>query len=396
MVNARNKKLGEARSVIREIFEYGNARKKEIGAENVFDFSLGNPGVPAPEEVNKEIVRLVNTMPSLVLHGYTSAAGAPEVREAVADYIRTAFDVPMSAEYVYMTCGAAASLTIVLSALCEAGDEFIVIAPYFPEYRVFIESAGGKVVEVPAGKDFRLDVAAIGDAITPHTKAILLNSPNNPTGVVYTREELAALSAILEQKNEGRTSKIVLISDEPYRALTYGAQVPYLMALYPHTVVCYSFSKSLSLAGERIGYIAVSPQCAAAADVFSAVCGAGRALGFVCAPSLFQRVAAACLWIEDDEDHLRAYRENRDLLAHTLTRCGFTCVPPEGAFYLFMRSPEPDAAAFCERAKKHELLLVPSDGFGVKGYVRISYCVERAVIERAVPAFEALAKEYGL
>ncbi len=393
MVNERNKKLGEARSVIREIFEYGNARKQQIGADKVFDFSIGNPGVPAPPEVNEEIVRLTTTMPSLALHGYTSAAGAPEVREAVAQYIRTAFGVPVTAEGVYMTCGAAASLTITLNALCEPGDEFVVITPCFPEYIVFIESAGGKVVPAACDERFHLDMGALDAAIGAHTKGVILNSPNNPTGAVYTREELSALAALLARKSEERGAPVFLIADEPYRELTYGAAVPYPMAYYPHTIVCYSFSKSLSLAGERIGYIAVSPQCENAQDVFSAVCGAGRALGFVCAPALFQRVVAKCLGHSGD---IEEYRKNRDLLLGTLTACGFECVPPEGAFYLFVKSPEPDAAAFCERAKKYELLLVPSDGFGVKGYVRISYCVERAVIERSIPAFRALAKEYGL
>ena len=393
MVNERNQKLGEARSVIHEIFEYGNARKREIGEENVFDFSIGNPGVPAPPEVNAEIVRLTGEMPSLQLHGYTSAAGAPDVREAVAAYIRTAFGVPMSAGGVYMTCGAAASLTITLNALCEEGDEFVVVTPCFPEYAVFIESAGGKVVRAAAGREFHLDMQALDRAIGVHTKGVVINSPNNPTGAVYAEEELAALAALLEQKSREKGSPVFLISDEPYRELTYGAKVPYPMAFYPDTVVCYSFSKSLSLAGERIGYIAVSPQCRGVAEVFSAVCGAGRALGFVCAPSLFQRVVAKCLGKSGDVEE---YRKNRDLLLSALTGLGFTCIPPEGAFYLFMKSPEPDAAAFCERAKRHELLLVPTDGFGVAGYVRVSYCVERAVIERSLPAFRALAAEYGL
>ena len=392
-INEQMQRLGEERSVIREIFEYGNARKREIGAENVFDFSLGNPSVPAPDAVNEEIVRLVRTMPSVQLHGYTSAAGAPEVREAVAAYLRTAFAAPVSASKVYMTCGAAASLTIVLTAMCEAGDEFIVVAPYFPEYRVFIERAGGKVVEVPAAEHFHLDPEAIGRAVGARTKAVILNSPNNPTGAVYGREELARLAALLRQKREGRDAPVYLIADEPYRELTYGAEVPCLLTLYPHTVLCYSFSKSLSLAGERIGYIAVSDDCADADALFAAVCGAGRALGYVCAPALFQRVAAACLGRSGD---IAAYRANRDLLWGALKAYGFTCIPPEGAFYLFVRAPEPDAKAFCERAKKYELLLVPSDSFGLKGYVRISYCVAKETIERALPAFRKLANDYGL
>ena len=392
-INQTMRHLGEERSVIREIFEYGNARKKEIGEENVFDFSLGNPSVPAPPEVNAEIARLIADMPPVKLHGYTSAAGAPEVRAAVAAYLQTQFGAPVSASRVYMTCGAAASLTISLAAMSEAGDEFVVVAPCFPEYRVFIERAGGKVVEAQAAADFHLDLAALARAVGSRTKAVILNSPNNPTGAVYGREELAALAALLAEKSAERGTPVYLIADEPYRELTYGAEVPCLLNIYPDTVLCYSFSKSLSLAGERIGYIAVPDGCTDADALFAAVCGAGRALGYVCAPALFQRVAAKCLGKSGD---IAAYRENRDLLWNALRAYGFECVPPEGAFYLFVRSPEPDAKAFCARAKKYELLLVPSDSFGVPGYVRISYCVAKATIQSALPAFEKLAKEYGL
>lgn len=392
-INQTMRHLGEERSVIREIFEYGNARKKEIGEENVFDFSLGNPSVPAPPEVNAEITRLIADMPPVKLHGYTSAAGAPEVRAAVAAYLQTQFGAPVSASRVYMTCGAAASLTISLAAMSEAGDEFVVVAPCFPEYRVFIERAGGKVVEAQAAADFHLDLAALARAVGSRTKAVILNSPNNPTGAVYGREELAALAALLAEKSAERCAPVYLIADEPYRELTYGAEVPCLLNIYPDTVLCYSFSKSLSLAGERIGYIAVPDGCTDADALFAAVCGAGRALGYVCAPALFQRVAAKCLGKSGD---IAAYRENRDLLWNALRTYGFECVPPEGAFYLFVRSPEPDAKAFCARAKKYELLLVPSDSFGVPGYVRISYCVAKETIQSALPAFEKLAKEYGL
>lgn len=392
-INQTMRHLGEERSVIREIFEYGNARKKEIGEENVFDFSLGNPSVPAPPEVNAEIARLIADMPPVKLHGYTSAAGAPEVRAAVAAYLQTQFGAPVSASRVYMTCGAAASLTISLAAMSEAGDEFVVVAPCFPEYRVFIERAGGKAVEAQAAADFHLDLAALARAVGSRTKAVILNSPNNPTGAVYGREELAALAALLAEKSAERGAPVYLIADEPYRELTYGAEVPCLLNIYPDTVLCYSFSKSLSLAGERIGYIAVPDGCTDADALFAAVCGAGRALGYVCAPALFQRVAAKCLGKSGD---IAAYRENRDLLWNALRTYGFECVPPEGAFYLFVRSPEPDAKAFCARAKKYELLLVPSDSFGVPGYVRISYCVAKETIQSALPAFEKLAKEYGL
>ena len=389
-INQTMRHLGEERSVIREIFEYGNARKKEIGEENVFDFSLGNPSVPAPPEVNAEIARLIADMPPVKLHGYTSAAGAPEVRAAVAAYLQTQFGAPVSASRVYMTCGAAASLTISLAAMSEAGDEFVVVAPCFPEYRVFIERAGGKVVEAQAAADFHLDLAALARAVGSRTKAVILNSPNNPTGAVYGREELAALAALLAEKSAERGAPVYLIADEPYRELTYGAEVPCLLNIYPDTVLCYSFSKSLSLAGERIGYIAVPDGCTDADALFAAVCGAGRALGYVCAPALFQRVAAKCLGKSGD---IAAYRENRDLLWNALRTYGFECVPPEGAFYLFVRSPEPDAKAFCARAKKYELLLVPSDSFGVPGYVRISYCVANETIQSALPAFEKLAKD---
>lgn len=393
MFNETMKKLGEERSVIRELFEYGNKRAGEIGRENVFDFSIGNPSAPAPECVRGEILRLVKETPPQELHGYTSAAGAADVRAAVAGYIRDNFGVPMRSDLVYMTCGAAASLTVTINALSEEGDEFIVIAPYFPEYRVFIERAGGAVREVRADRNFHLDVAAIEKAVGKRTKAVVINSPNNPTGAVYSEQELAALSAMLEQKSREFNSPVFLISDEPYRELTYGAEVPYPMRYYKNTVVCYSFSKSLSLAGERIGYIAVNPACESAEGLFAAVCGAGRSLGFVCAPALFQRVCAKCL---GKSSEISVYRKNCEILYGALTACGFECVSPEGAFYLFMKSPEADAKAFCERAKKYELLLVPSDSFGIPGYVRISYCVAKETVVRALPAFEKLAKEYGL
>lgn len=391
MLNQTMQKLGEERSAIREIFEYGNARARQIGRENVFDFSLGNPSVPAPDCVGEEIARLIAETPAEVLHGYTSAAGAPEVREAVAESIRSRFGVPMTAGFVYMTCGAAASLTITLNALCEAGDEFIVLTPCFPEYVVFIERAGGKVVKVRTDENFHLDLSALEGAIGARTKGVIVNSPNNPTGAVYGKEEIEALAALLKRKSEEKGSPVFLIADEPYRELTYGAVVPYLPGYYPDTVVCYSFSKSLSLAGERIGYIAVSPDCFGAEALFAAVCGAGRSLGYVCAPALFQRVCAKCLGKSSD---VAEYDKNRTLLYGALSDMGYSCVLPEGAFYLFVRSPEPDAKAFCERAKKYELLLVPSDSFGVEGYVRISYCVARGTIERALPAFEKLIKEY--
>ncbi len=386
MYNSIMVKRGAERSVIRELFEYGNRRKAEIGAENVFDFSIGNPSAPVPEELERFL------QANRGGHGYTSAPGLFPVRKAVSDYIRTSFGVPMSEELVYMTCGASSSIVITLTAALNAGEEVIVPAPFFPEYAVFIEEAGGVLVSVPTDENFHLDLGAIGRAITEKTRAILLNSPNNPTGAIYTEAEMYALGRLLDGYSGRPQGPILLLADEPYRELVYGAAPVYPMKVYDHTVVLYSFSKSLSLAGERIGYIAISPQCYGAQELFAAVCGAGRRHGYVCAPALFQRAVASCLGKCAD---LGMYRANRDLLFGALSDMGYACIVPEGAFYLFVKSPEPDAVAFAERAKKYELLLVPSDSFGVKGYVRISYCVERAVIERSLPAFRALIGEYG-
>lgn len=391
MVDAYLQKLGEERSAIRELFEYGNRRKAEIGAEKVFDFSLGNPSVPAPRFVREEIERLLNTLPAEELHGYTSAPGLFSVREEVARSVRENYGVPMTPDLVYMTCGAAASLAILFKAILAPGEEIAVLAPFFPEYRVFIEAAGGKCAPIPTKEDFHLDMEALERGIGRNTRAIVVNSPNNPTGVVYGEEELMSLAALLKRKSEEHGEPVLLVADEPYRALVYGKAVPYLPALYPETAVCYSFSKALSLAGERIGYIAISPKCEAPARLFAAVCGAGRALGYVCAPSLFQRVVTAGL---DRSTDIGEYRTNRDILYGALTRFGYACVPPDGAFYLFVKAPGGDAKAFCERAKRYELLLVPSESFGIPGYVRISYCVARTTIENSLPAFEKLIGEY--
>ena len=297
----------------------------------------------------------------------------------------------MSADLVYMTCGASASLAIALSAILEAGDEVIVPVPYFPEYSVFVEQAGGVLVPVCTDEKFHLDVGAIGAAITEKTRAVLVNSPNNPTGAVYAEGEMRALGALLKARSALREKPILLLADEPYRELCYVAPPIFPMSVYENTVVLYSFSKSLSLAGERVGYVAVSPACSEAEELFAAVCGAGRYHGYVCAPSLFQRVVGSALGLSGD---LGEYRRNRDLLYGALTEAGYECTVPEGAFYLFVKSPEADAAAFSERAKRYELLLVPSDTFGVSGYVRISYCVSRATIERSLPAFRALIESY--
>lgn len=394
-VNEKMLALGTVRSAIRDIFEYGNKRAQEIGKENVFDFSLGNPSVPAPDELNAYIRDMTENMNPVMLHGYTSAQGADDVRSAIAEDIKERFGFQADKDFIYMTCGAAASLTISLKALVNEGDEVIGIAPYFPEYKVFSEAAGARFVEVEADTErFQINFDALSAAVSEKTKAIILNSPNNPTGVVVDKVNIRKLCRLLSEKEAEYKHPIYLIADEPYRELVYDdAEVAYLPLIHTNTIVCYSFSKSLSVPGERIGYIMVSPFMDGAKDIFAAVCGAGRALGYVCAPSMMQRVAAKCLGKTSD---VSIYKKNRDLLYGALSEYGFTCVHPDGAFYLFMKSPEPDAKAFCEKAKDYELLLVPSDSFGCEGYVRISYCVSTDMIERALPAFKKLAEDYKL
>ena len=387
--------LGQAPSVIRETFEYGLRRSKEIGRENVFDFSLGNPSVPAPDSVHGSIRRLMDEVDSVQLHGYTSAIGAEGTRQAIADRINSQFGTKVSAADIYMTCGAAASLTVTLHAVLCPGDTCMTFAPFFPEYRVFVEAANAKLTVVPADLDnFQMNLEAFGQLITPETKAVIINTPNNPTGVVYTEENLRRFCDILRAKEAEYGHTIYLIADEPYRELVYddATKVPYLPDLYDDTFVCYSYSKSLSLPGERIVYIVVSPKMKDNRLVYAAVCGSGRALGFVCAPSLAQRVVAENVAATSD---LSVYKRNRDLLYQSLTEYGYRCIYPDGAFYLWVQALEPDANAFCKKARDFELLLVPSDSFGCEGYIRIAYCVTTEMIERSLPAFKKLAEAYG-
>ena len=392
-MNQRMYGLGSKRSVIREIFEFGKKRAAEVGAENVYDFSLGNPSVKPPQIVEDTLISLLKEEDATALHGYTSAQGDAGVRAAIADYIRKTHGVECDADYIYMTCGAAASLTIILSALCNEGDEVITFAPYFTEYKVFAETAGAKLVALASDPDtFQIDFSQLESALNEKTAAVLVNSPNNPSGVVYSEATIQKLAALLEQKSAEYKKTIYLITDEPYRELVYGGvKVPYLTKYYRNTVVCYSYSKSLSLPGERIGYIFVNPSAENARQLYLAVCGAGRALGYVCAPSLFQKMVDRCQGVTSD---VSVYEKNRDLLAGALREYGFSCVQPDGAFYLFVKSPEPDANAFCERAKKYDLLLVPGDDFGCAGYVRIAYCVSPDMIRRSLPSFKKLAGEY--
>lgn len=393
MISQEMLRLGRQSSVIRAISEYGRVRKNEIGAENVYDFSLGNPSIPAPPAVEEAILELVRETSPCLLHGYTSSAGDLQVRETIAAYIRNTHGAAAEAGLIYMTCGAAASLTCSLHALCNPGDEVVVPSPFFPEYRVFVEKTGAKLVEAPCLRpSFALDLEEMAKRITEKTKVVMLNSPNNPTGAVYSEESLKGLAVLLKEKEKEFGTEIYLLADEPYRELYYGkGNLPWLPSLYDRTVVAYSYSKSLSLPGERIGYILVSPTMPDADAIFAAVCGAGRSLGFVCAPSLWQRVIAKCVGQTSDVEE---YRKNRDALYGALTEMGYVVTPPDGAFYLFVQALEEDAAAFCEKAKKYELLLVPGDSFGAKGFVRIAYCVSFDTIERSLPAFRSLMEEY--
>jgi len=393
-VSKRMYELGSKRSAIRELFEFGKRRAAEIGAENVYDFSIGNPSIPAPDCVNQEIIRILTEESSVVTHGYTSAQGDPATREAIANYLNKTYDTEFKADNFYMTCGAAASLTIVFHALVKSPeDEIVTVAPFFPEYRVFAEGTGAKFVVVPADTvNFQIDLHKLMDAINENTRALVINSPNNPSGVVYSAETILAVSAILDAKQEEYGHPIYLITDEPYREIVYdGVEVPYVTKYYANTIVCYSYSKSLSLPGERIGWILVPDQIVNAKEVYAAVAGAGRSLGYVCAPSLMQKMLVKCVGQTGD---INEYKKNRDILYKGLTDLGYECCKPDGAFYMFMKALEDDSAAFCEKAKEENLLLVDADSFGCPGYVRISYCVDGEMIKRSIPAFGRLMEKY--
>lgn len=392
MINDQMLKLGQEPSSIRELFAYGLERKAQIGEDKVFDFSLGNPSVPAPDAVSRAICDLASLPPATV-HGYTPAQGAPAARAAIASNLNDRFGTSYNLNDLYLTCGAAASLNICLKAIVCPGDEVVVIAPFFPEYRVWIEGNGAKLVMVPAREsDFQIDVPALRNALNDHTKAVIINTPNNPVGVVYTPETLQDLADVLNEASIEFGHPIYLMSDEPYRELVYGDNlVTWVPSVYKNTIVCYSWSKSLSMPGERIGYLLVPPQLDGAREVYAAICGAGRVLGFVCAPALFQKVIERCVAEPAD---VAAYERNRELLTSMLDELGYEYIEPQGAFYLWVKALEPDAESFAEKAKSHELLLVPSDSFGVGGWVRLGYCVSDKVITGSYDAFKALRAEY--
>lgn len=394
VINEEMYGLGSVRSAIRELFEYGKKRAEVVGTENVYDFSIGNPSIPAPQCVNDTIRELVTEYDSVMLHGYTSAQGDVETRKAIADYLNNTYDTSFDADDFYITMGAAASLSLCFHALTSSkDDEFIAIAPYFPEYKVFVNSAGASLRVVKADTEhFQIDFEELESLIGEHTKGVIINSPNNPSGTVYSEETIKKLAKLLEDKEKEYGNPIFIICDEPYREIVYdGVQVPYVTRYYNNTLVCYSYSKSLSLPGERIGFVLVPKEAYESRKLYAAVAGAGRALGYVCAPSLFQKMIARCVGATGDID---AYRENRDILYKGLTDIGYHCFKPDGAFYMFVQALEEDADAFCERAKEQDVLVVSANGFGCPGWVRVSYCVDKDMIKRSMPAFRKIYESY--
>ena len=392
MVSEKMLALGTARSCIRELFEYGRSRAPIVGPENVFDYSIGNPTIPSPPQVNQAIRDILTDMDSLLVHGYTSAAGDLEARTAISDDLNARYGVSTKPEEFFLGCGAAPELVSVFRALAVPGGEILTIAPYFPEYKPFAEEAGLTFRVVPPDiPGFQIDFSRLEAMITARTQAVLINTPNNPSGVVYTRETLTALGALLEKKAAAYGHPIYLVSDEPYRELAYGVEVPFIPAIYRDTIICYSYSKSLSLPGERIGYVYVPGEATDSALVYAAVAGAARAGGHVCAPSLWQKVIARCAHLRPDLD---SYNRNRLALYEGLSAMGYEMAKPDGAFYLFIKAPGGDAHAFSEKAKKKDLLLVPGDGFGCPGYFRVCYCVSYDMIKRSLPVFKELIRQF--
>ena len=393
MLNQTAYSLGANRSCIRDLFEYGRARAAVVGDENVFDYSLGNPSIPSPAAVDEAVRQILLDTPTLQVHGYTSAVGDAATRQAIADDLNRRYDAGCRAENFFLGCGAAPELVAVFTALAVPEGELLAIAPYFPEYKPFAQAAGLNFRVVPPDvPEFQIKLDAVEAMLTSHTQAVLINTPNNPSGVVYTRTTLEALGALLTQKSREYGRPIYLISDEPYRELAYGVEVPFVPLIYPNTVVCYSYSKSLSLPGERIGYIYVPDSAADSRALYDAVAGAARSAGHVCAPSLWQKVIARCAGLRPD---LQAYDRNRKALYEGLTAMGYEMAKPDGAFYLFIKAPGGDANAFSEKAKERDLLLVPGDGFGCPGYFRICYCVSYDMIQRSLPVFRALINKSG-
>ena len=393
MIADKMKALVKNSSAIRAMFEEGKVMAAKYGAENVYDFSLGNPNVPAPVQVKEAIIEEVQKEDPIVLHGYMSNAGYEDVRQAVAESINKKFDTAFSAKNIIMTVGAAGGLNVILKTLLNPGDEVIAIAPYFGEYNSYVSNFDGKLVVVsPNTETFQPNLVELEEKLTAKTKAVIVNSPNNPTGVIYSEETIQAMAEILRKKQKEFGTDIYLISDEPYRELAYdGAEVPYLTKYYENAIIGYSFSKSLSLPGERIGYLVIPDEAADAEDIISAAGTATRILGYVNAPSLMQKAVAKCLDAQADVPY---YDRNREDLYNGLKEMGFECIKPQGAFYLFMKSPVADEKVFCEAAKKQHILIVPGSSFACPGYVRIAYCVAHETIINSMPGFKALAEEF--
>ena len=384
--------IGYSQSTIRDLYTYGLARKKVIGDDNVYDFSIGNPSIPAPSIVNETLIKLLNEEDSVKIHGYTVSPGNIDVRDNIATYLNKTYNTAVIGKYIFLTCGAAASLAIVTKALVFPNEEVIVFAPHFPEYRTYTEAVGGKLVTVNPDSDFLPDFIDLENKITNKTKIVIYDSPNNPTGAFYTEETIKKMSDILSKKEKEYGHPIYLVSDEPYRELLYGNEkYPFVTNYYRNSIVCYSFSKSLSLPGERIGYILVNPKCEDVEDVYAVICGAASMLGYICAPALFQHMVP---YVLGHTSNLEEYKKNKDTLYNALKDIGYDVIYPTGAFYLFMKALEEDAEAFSETAKKFELLLVPSDPFSYKGYIRIAYCVSYKQIVNSLPAFKKLYDYY--
>ena len=393
MFNSKAYALGANRSCIRELFEYGRSRAAVVGEENVLDFSLGNPSIPAPQAVEDAIRDILRETPSVAVHGYTPAGGDMAARDAIARELNRRYDWDVTPQELFLGCGAAPELIAVFRALAVPGGKILAIAPYFPEYAPFVEESGLEFGVVPAQEpDFQIDMEALEALVTENTQGVIVNSPNNPSGVVYSRETLQKLGALLERKSREYGHPIYIVSDEPYRELVYdGTEVPFLPAIYRDTIVCYSYSKSLSLPGERIGYIYVPRKATDGAALYAAVAGAARSIGHVCAPSLFQKVIARCAQIPPD---LASYDRNRRTLYEALVAAGYQVAKPQGAFYLFVKAPEGDGEAFSQRAKERDLLIVPGKDFGCPGYCRLCYCVPYEKIQKSIPIFrELIGKE---
>jgi len=391
MYNQTAYEMGASGCTIRELAAFGAQRAAIVGAENVFDFTIGNPSVPTPSLIDRTIREILMDTPSLKIHSYTSAAGDLATRQAIADDLNARFQAGVKPENLFLGCGTSPELAAVFRALTLPGSEIMVVAPFFTEYTPFVEGAGATLKIVPADyPNFQIDLKAVEQTISEHTVAIIINSPNNPTGVVYTRQTLTDLAALLTEKSRQYGHPIYIVADEPYRELTYGVEAPFIPLIYPNTIVCYSYSKSLSLAGERIGYIYVPDAAADSAALYTAISGAARAIGHICAPSLWQKVIARCASVQPD---VSEYDRNRRTMYEALTAMGYEMPKPDGAFYLFVKSPKGDAKAFLERAKKKDLLVVPGDDFGCPDYFRVCYCVSYDKVQRSLPIFESLIQE---